>query len=110
MEKDYSIYIKDILESINYIEMYINGISQESFMNDIEKQDAVLRRLEIIGEAAARISETIRINNPVVPWKKVIGLRNIIIHNYMEVDMKIIWAIIKDDLPETKKLFEDLLK
>lgn len=110
MEKDYSIYVTDIIESIAHIEKYINAVSQQSFMNDTEKQDAVLRRLEIIGEAAARIPDTIRKENPTIPWKKVVGLRNIIIHDYMEVDIKTIWEIITVDLSETKRQFEELLK
>lgn len=108
MKKDQNIYLEDIINSIDAIEKYIGGISYEQFEEQMAIQDAVLRRLEIIAEAAKRIDQSIKDNFSQIPWTKINGLRNAIAHDYDEVDLKAIWDTIKNDLPATKKDFVEL--
>ena len=102
MKKEMSVYIADILGSIKLIEDYIKGSSYESFEKDTGLQDKVLRRLEIIGEAASRLTVDFKGKNKEIPWKQIIGLRNIIIHDYSIVNLKEVWNIVTKDLPVTK--------
>lgn len=109
MQKDIVIYLDDIIFSITLIERYIEDISQEAFEDSYDTQDKVMRRLEIIAEAAKRLPEEIRSQRSDIPWKSIIGLRNIIVHNYDNVNLQEVWQIVKHHLPETKKQIE-LLK
>lgn len=109
MKKDMTIYVRDILDSMILIERYIKGKNFKDFEQDIEHQDAVMRRFEIIGEVATRLTEEYKKNYPNVPWKSIIGFRNIIIHDYSSVKLKEIWRIATVDLPKTKKDIELLI-
>ena len=106
MQKDSSIYLEDILFSITLIEKYTKDLAYNEFEESHDAQDKVLRRLEIIAEAAKKLPEEIRLKNSQVPWKSIIGLRNIITHNYDDVNLKEIWQIVSQHLPETKKQIE----
>ncbi len=106
MKKDAVIYLNDILFSIDLIEKYIQGLAFDSFDDDYGVQDKVLRRLEIIAEAAKKLPEEIRLQYKSIPWKSIIGLRNIITHTYDEVNLKEIWKIVTEHLSETKKQIE----
>ena len=103
MPREYRVYIKDILESIEKIEEYVGDVSFDEFMGDELRQDAVLRNLEIIGEGAKKIPEGVRNGNPDIEWKKIAGLRDILIQIYFGVDMEIVWGIIKDKNPVLKE-------
>ena len=108
MQKDPIIYLDDILFSVGLIEQYVTGLSFSSFDGSYDAQDKVLRRLEIIAEAAKQLPRDIRSQNPSVPWKSIIGLRNIISHAYDEVNLEEIWEIVTKHLPETKKRIEEI--
>ena len=108
-KRDYLLFFHDILESIERIEEYTKEYDFKSFTQDRKTVDAVLRNLEIIGEAAKHIPEDIRMQHPEIPWKRVIGLRNVVIHHYFGVDLSIVWVIIKKQLPELKKAVISLL-
>jgi len=108
MKKDMSVYIEDILKSMDLIKEYIKDVDFKRFLEDSETQDAVLRRFEIIGEAAARLTDEFKDKNSDIPWKAIIGLRNTIIHDYSSVNLKVIWKIASVDLPKTKKLLKKL--
>ena len=108
-KRDYRLFLQDILESIGRIEEYTEGYDFETFTKDRKTVDAVLRNLEIIGEAAKHIPESIRMQHPEIPWKRVIGLRNVVIHHYFGVDLSIIWVIVKKQLPELKNAVISLL-
>ena len=102
-----------MLEAIDKIEKYTESIEDsEEFKRNNMVADAVLRNLEIIGEAARNIPEEIRTKYNEIPWNRVIGLRNIVIHGYFVVDLDIIWVIIKEQLPELKdvlfRMFEEV--
>jgi len=108
-EKDL-IYIEDIVDSIEKIKKYIHDMSLEDFKKNDLVQDAVLRNLEIIGEASNNLAEEIKRKHKEVPWKRMIGLRNIISHKYFGIDLEIIWKIITVNLPGTKGLVNSILK
>ena len=110
MDKDYKIFLKHILESIQYIEDYIKDISEDDFYNSMEKQDAIVRRLEIIGEATKNLPEDFKINTPRIPWQKIAGMRNNLIHEYFGVDKERVWGTIQRNIPELKKEIKLLLK
>jgi len=93
-------YILDILEAAKNIEEYIQEKTEQDFSKNLQCQDAVLRRLEIIGEAAGRISETQRKSLPTVPWQDMIAMRNRLIHQYDDIDMAIVWETVIRDIPQ----------
>ena len=109
-KRDYRLFLQDILESIERIEEYTEGYDFETFTKERKTIDAVLRNLEIIGEAAKHIPENIRMQHPEIPWKRVIGLRNVVIHHYFGVDLSIVWVIIKKQLPELKNAVISLME
>ena len=95
--------VEDIWESIEKIERYTEGLTQDDFQSDEKTTDAVVRNLEIIGEAAGRLPQYFTDRHLEIEWVKIIGLRNRIVHEYFGVDLKIIWQILKKDLPAFKK-------
>ena len=88
MTRDMRLYIQDILESIEAIEGYVQFKTEEQFYGDRQAQDAVLRRLEVIGEAVKNVDEDFRNKYPEIPWKKIAGFRDVLIHEYFGVSMK----------------------
>ena len=108
--KDYSIYLADIIEAMAKIQRYTDGLTFESFAANEMVVDAVNRNLEIIGEAARSIPESIRNSNSQIPWQRMIGLRNIVIHEYFGIDLNIVWEIVRVNIPETRPLMEAMLK
>src|SRR3990167_9497993 len=99
MKKDDSVYLKDIWYAINKIDKYVKDIDLENFHNDDMRQDAVIRQLEIIGEAANKISDEFLKNNQGFPINEAVRMRNFLIHGYDEVDIKVVWKTITDDIP-----------
>ena len=81
------VYLQDILESIDHIQRFLDGVSEEEFYENVEKQDAVLRRLEIIGEAVKNLPEEIIENHPGIPWRQIAGMRDIISHEYFGITL-----------------------
>jgi len=92
-------FLNDIMMSISKIEDYTEGMNLYEFIEDERTKDAVIRNLEVIGEAAKNLDERIHQQNPEIPWRKIIGLRNIILHAYFGIDWENIWKIIKEDIP-----------
>jgi len=103
------LFVHDILEAIEKIETYIEGYSYAEFQNDMKTKDAVVRNLEIIGEAAAQIPPEIRENYSEIPWSQIVGLRNRLVHGYFVVDYEIVWEIITRELPELKAKIGEML-
>ena len=88
MKKDIRVFVEDMLEGIEAIESYIEGFSLQDFLEDRKTQDAVIRRLEIIGEAAKNISEETRARYQHIPWKEIAGMRDVLIHAYAGVNIR----------------------
>ncbi len=106
--KDDRLYIDHILQSIERINKYLEGKNQLVFADDLLTQDAVIRQLEIIGEATKRISNEFRTANPHVPWTDMAGMRDILIHNYLDVDLDIVWKTASESIQDLKKLLQNL--
>ncbi len=103
-------YLLDILEAAKLAFAYVDKKSREEFFNDTQCQDAVIRRLEIIGEASRRISEETRASFPDLPWSDMVGMRNVIIHEYDDVDLVIVWETVNNDLPPLIDALEKILQ
>jgi len=102
-EKGCRAYLDDILEAIRRIETYTHQIDEEGFLDDILIQDGVIRNLEIIGEAVKRLPLQLRDRYPRIEWRKVAGLRDVLIHGYAGVDLEIVWDIVTDNLGGLKE-------
>lgn len=91
-------YLADIVEAMERIVLYMESISYEQFMNDTKTQDAVLRNLEVIGEAVKGLSTRLRKTYPHIPWKQMAGMRDKIIHHYFGINYDIVWKVAKEDI------------
>ena len=108
-KRDASLLLEDILDCVNNIEGYTRGLAQEAFKEDRKTIDAVVRNLEIIGEAANSLPASYRESHDEIKWPQIIGLRNRIIHEYFDVDLDIVWFIIENELVPLKNRIEKLL-
>ena len=106
-DRNYKLFITDIKECLDKIEEYMQGISKEQFKEDIKLQDAVIRRLEIIGEAVKNIPKSVKDTNKSISWEALSRFKNLLIHSYFEVSLNRIWIIVQEDLP---KIREELKK
>lgn len=109
-KREPELYFQDIIVSIKKIESYLEGRTYEKFVNDGMAMDAVVRNIEIVGEAANNISEETKRSHPEIPWGKITGMRNKIIHEYFGIDMEILWQTIQEDLRELRQQVEAIVK
>jgi uncharacterized protein with HEPN domain len=103
------VLIRHMLDAVDRIEAYVSGVNEAAFREDPEKQDAVLRQLQVLGEAARRVSPALREAYPDVPWHKIAGMRNKVVHEYFVVDLDVVWGTALDDAPALRPALERIL-
>ena len=108
MNRD-EVYCRHILDAIEIIESYI-VVGRETFLTTSHWQDAVIRRLEIIGEATKRLSPSLREQHHEIPWRRIAGLRDVLIHDYMGVDLEAVWQMTQQQLPDLKQTIQLILQ
>ena len=109
MSRDYRLQLDDILEAIARIKEYTKGMDAKDFSSDIKTQDAVIRNLEIIGEAARNLPDEIKDSSSEIQWYKIVALRNVLIHEYFGVNVKILWDVIANKLDELENTCRKLI-
>jgi len=103
-------FLHHILDSINHIQTFTRNITLEELKNNIEKQDAIVRRFEIIGEASNNVTDKIKRDNPDLPWREMKAMRNFVSHEYFGIDYDDVWKTVKSNLPPLKKQIKTLIK
>ena len=109
MHRDFRLYLDDILEAVQRIKTYTAELDADAFEKDFKTQDAVIRNLEVIGEAAGKLPENIKSTAKQIEWPKIVGLRNILIHEYFGVNLPIIWDVIQHKLDALEQACRQLL-
>jgi uncharacterized protein with HEPN domain len=96
--------LEDIREAARRIRAYLGDLSSEQFIEDLKTQDAVIRNLEIIGEAVKNLSDELRVEHAAIPWKNIAGMRDRLIHHYFGVNLDVVWQVASVELPEVVRL------
>lgn len=107
--KDDRLYLIHIAESIGKIESYTAGLDFPAFMNQAVVQDAVLRNLQVLAESTQRLSDEFKARHLEIEWYKIAGLRNILVHDYLGIDLETVWAVVERKLPELKVVVQAAL-
>lgn len=108
--RSYLLYLEDILKSAAKVQRYTDGMSFEDFLADERTLDAVVRNLEIIGEAAKNVPEKVRLRYPEIEWRKIAGLRDILSHTYFKVSEAILWDVVQNKLPPLAEQVKQILE
>ena len=109
MSRDYKVYLEDILEAIRKIREFTSGISLPALSKDAKTLDAVIRNLEVIGEAVKRLPEEVKGQQPSMEWRKIAGLRDILIHEYFGINVEVVWDVIQHKLSGLEQSVKKLL-
>ncbi|VVB88458.1 Uncharacterised protein [uncultured archaeon] len=103
MKKDPEVFLEHILESIELIENYTANKTISDFIKSVQFQDSIIRRIEIIGEAVKNLPDDVKNSYPEVPWKKIAGMRDVLIHEYFGIDLELTWQVVQKDIPDLKR-------
>jgi uncharacterized protein with HEPN domain len=107
--RDIKDYLHDIYDAMEAAESFVDSCTFDEFSTDLQVQYAVVRALEIIGEASKNIPEEVRMRYPAVPWKDMAGIRDKLIHSYFGVDLEVVWLSVKEGIPESKPAIKQIL-
>jgi uncharacterized protein with HEPN domain len=107
--RDHTLFIKDILQAIESIESFIGGMDYDAFVEDDKTLSAVVRKLEIIGEAVKQLPDSYTQQHPTIPWKQIAGMRDKLIHFYFGVDPLLVWQTVQNRLPELKAAMSEAI-
>ncbi len=108
MKKDPLVFIGHMLECIDLIQQYTKNKTEDDFLDSSLLQDAVVKRIEIIGEAAKNLPDSFKVMWLEVPWKKITGMRDKLVHEYVGIDFELAWVVVQDDLPTLKKQLQEI--
>lgn len=108
--RDYKLYLYDLKEAIDKVESFTEGLTSEEFAKDVKTVAAGTRNLQVIGEAAGHIPKRIKEKHRNIDWRGMVGMRNILVHEYFGVRLEIIWKTIRERLPELREQVEEILK
>ena len=109
-DKDPLVFVIHIIESIKNIESFMDKISKNNFFKNKEKQSAVIRQIEVVGEAAKNLPAEFRIKYKNIPWKDIVGMRDKLMHHYFGINLKIVWKTVKEDIPNLKDKILEIKK
>ena len=110
MKRNSKLFLKDIIDSMNDIEKFVDNMSLQELKRDKKTLNAVIRSLEIIGEATKNIPKEIKLKHKEIPWKEMAGMRDVLIHAYFGIDYNLLWTAIKKNIPEIKPKIKKILK
>ena len=109
-QRDFTDYLDDILDAVNNIEEFVDDMTFEQFVKDKKTLHAVVRNIEIIGEASKNIPDSVKAKHKELPWKKMTGMRDKLIHGYFGIDYETIWKAAKEDVPSLRKVVQTMVK
>ena len=109
MSRKVSVYLEDILEAVEKLRVYTQGQSLKTLLEDPLRADALVFNLLVIGEAAGQLPKDLRSNYPDVPWRQIVGLRNVIAHQYSQIDLEIVWDLVENELAPLEKTVKTML-
>ncbi len=107
-KRNAALLLEDIRSAIARVERYTSGLKREQFLADEKTIDAVVRNLEIIGEAVRWLSDDFKLRHAGIPWDQIAGLRNRIVHDYFGLDLEIIWQVLQTSLPELRQQLDKI--
>ncbi len=110
MTRSVSLYVKDVIQNMLDAEEFIQGLSYEAFLSDKKTFNAVVRSIEVIGEAVKNIPDSVRSRYSDIPWKEMAGMRDKLIHFYFGVDKEAVWVTVKERIPTIRPIFEKILQ
>jgi uncharacterized protein with HEPN domain len=110
MSKEFLDYVEDVIKAMNDALAFVERMDYVDFQKDVKSVYAVIRALEIMGEAVKKIPAPIKTRYPQIPWKEMAGMRDKVIHAYSGVDLKRVWSTVNSDIPDLKPLFEQILR